>query len=62
MGLPALSEGQDEAELPTEKEEEEAPAELEVAAEPLAATAARSPGPDESYDEYDWEEEDQSVS
>ncbi|KAE9031951.1 hypothetical protein PR001_g9447 [Phytophthora rubi] len=76
LGLPALSESQNEADPPIESsqqsprgsshdkagegEEETAPAELEVAAEP--PTAVRSPGPDESYDEYDWEEEEQSVS
>ncbi|KAG6592688.1 ubiquitin-protein ligase [Phytophthora cinnamomi] len=74
LGLPALSEGQGEADLPAEssqqsprgsdhdvtgEEDEEAPAELDTH-KPLAA--ARSPGPDESYDEYDWEEEDQSMS
>ncbi|GMF34211.1 unnamed protein product [Phytophthora fragariaefolia] len=76
LGLPALSEGQAEADQPNEssqpsprpsdhdevegQEDEAAPADPEATTEPPAA--ARSPRPDESYDDYDWEEEEQSVS
>lgn len=69
LGLPALSEGQSTADLPIEnslpspqtsdhheaEQEEVAPAESEIKPEPPAPVV--SPRPDESYEEYDWEEE-----
>ncbi|KAH7476450.1 E3 ubiquitin-protein ligase SMURF2 [Phytophthora ramorum] len=67
LGLPALSEGHD---LPFESSQpspqsfkhEEAEQQEETEDIPAIPAAVVSPRPEESYDDYDWEEEEQSVS